>query len=133
MHKIRFQFSKFFLVGGLNFVFTFLMFFLFVKFLNINYIASLVFVSIVGMLFTYSLNYIWVFKPGGSLKFGRRLAKYMLAGLLSLAINTWILKYLVDRTSADPFYVQVFLIPFIVIFNFLTAKLWSLCASCEDD
>jgi len=36
------------------------------------------------------------------------------------------LSFIVESGSYDPFYVQVALIPFIVIFNFSTAKFWSL-------
>jgi putative flippase GtrA len=84
------------------------------------------------MILTYSLNHVWVFKPEENLAFGGRLVKYILAGALSIALNVLVLKYLVDRTNYYPFYVQMALIPFIVTFNFSTAKLWSLRASHED-
>jgi hypothetical protein len=37
-----------------------------------------------------------------------------------------VLGAIVERTAYDPFWVQTALIPFIVVFNFATAKFWSL-------
>ena len=41
------------------------------------------------------------------------------------------LGYIVEHTDFDPFYVQLALIPFIVVFNFSTAKYWSLRPSSD--
>ena len=45
---------------------------------------------------------------------------------LGIALNMLLLSYIVEHTGFDPFYVQMALIPLIVIFNFFTAKYWSL-------
>ena len=126
MHKLKIEFSKFTIVGAVNFIFTFVLFFLLVKIIQWNYLASLVAVSLLGMILTYSLNHVWVFKPEQKLAFRGRLFKYILAGLVSISLNLIVLEYIVKRTGFDPFYVQTALIPFIVIFNFSTAKFWSL-------
>ena len=126
MHKLRIEFSKFTVVGALNFVFTFVLFYLLVKIILWNYLVSLVAVSFLGMILTYWLNHVWVFKPEEKLAFRGRLIKYILAGLLSISLNLVALDYIVERTGFDPIYVQLVLIPFIVFFNFSTAKFWSL-------
>lgn len=126
MHKLSVEFSKFTVVGVLNFVFTFVLFYISVKVLSINYLIALMAVSLLGMLFTYSLNYLWVFKPEQKISFKGRLLRYILSGMLSISLNLWLLEYLVVRTKFDPFYVQTALIPLIVIFNFCTSKFWSL-------
>ena len=126
MHKLKIEFSKFTVVGAVNFVFTLVLFYLLVKVIQINYLISLVAVSLMGMVLTYSLNHTWVFKPEDKLTFRGRLLKYILAGLLSIALNLVALSYIVEHTGFDPFYVQTALIPFIVIFNFVTSKFWSL-------
>lgn len=126
MHKLKIEFSKFTLVGAMNFVFTLVLFYLFVKVLLVNYLIALAVVSLLGMILTYLLNYIWVFKPERELTFGSRLPKYIFSGFLSILANTAALGYIVEHTHLDPFYVQFALIPFIVIFNFSTAKFWSL-------
>jgi putative flippase GtrA len=78
------------------------------------------------MLFSYVLNFTWVFKPEEQIRFRARFAKYFLASAVSIALNLMVLGAIVERTAYDPFWVQTALIPFIVVFNFATAKFWSL-------
>lgn len=122
------QLSKFTVVGGLNFVFTLVLFYLAVAVLHVNHLIALVLIALIGMLLTYTLNYYWVFKPSEKLAFGSRLAKYIGAGLVSVALNVLLLHLLTMKTHIAPFYGQLLLVPFVVLFNFLTAKLWSLRA-----
>ncbi|PBI87011.1 GtrA-like protein [Variovorax boronicumulans] len=122
------QFSKFTVVGGLNFLFTLVLFYLSVVVLHINHLIALVLVSLIGMLLTYTLNYYWVFKPSEKVTFGSRLAKYIGAGLVSVGLNVLLLHLLTSSTHIAPFYGQLLLIPFVVLFNFFTARLWSLRA-----
>lgn len=129
MHKLKIEFSKFTVVGAINFVFTFMLFYVLVKVILVNYLIALVVVSLLGMILTYSINHAWVFKPEQELAFRGRLLKYILAGLLSTSLNLIALNYIVTCTQFDPFYAQTALIPFIVFFNFSTAKFWSLKAS----
>lgn len=126
MHKLKIEFSKFTVVGALNFIFTFVLFYMLVKLVKLNYLISLTTVSLLGMIITYSLNYVWVFKSEEKLAYKGRLLKYVVAGFLSILLNLIALDYIVERTAFDPFYVQIALIPFIVIFNFSSAKFWSL-------
>lgn len=126
MHKLRIEFSRFTVVGALNFIFTFVLFYMLVKVINFNYLISLTVVSLLGMIITYSLNYVWVFKSEQKLVYKGRLLKYILAGFFSILLNLIALDYIVGRTAFDPFYVQMALIPFIVVFNFSSAKFWSL-------
>ena len=126
MSKLKLEITKFTIVGAINFVLTFVMFFTLVKIIEVNYLVSLVVASAVGVVFTYIFNFVWVFKPEQKLLFRERFIKYFLASLLSIALNVLILKYIVERTGFDPFYVQIALIPLIVIFNFSSAKYWSL-------
>ncbi|MDO8264598.1 MAG: GtrA family protein [Gallionella sp.] len=126
MHKLKIEFSKFAIVGALNFIFTFILFYIFVKVINFHYLIALMAVSLLGMILTYSLNHVWVFKPEQKLAFRGRLVKYVLSGFLSISLNLVALEYIVEHSDFDPFYVQTALIPFIVIFNFSTARFWSL-------
>jgi len=129
MHKLKIEFSKFTVVGAINFVFTLVLYYFLVKVIQVNYLISLVVVSLLGMVLTYIFNYVWVFKPEKNLEFKDRLYKYILAGLISITLNIIILDYIVSRSDFDPFYVQLGLIPLIVVFNFSTAKYWSLRGS----
>lgn len=118
--------TKFTIVGAANFILTFIVFTAMLKVFGVNYLLSLVVAWVVGMLFSYVLNFTWVFKPQQKIQFKARFFRFFLASALSIALNMLALSYIVERTGFDPFYVQLALIPFIVIFNFSTAKFWSL-------
>lgn len=126
MSKLKVQVTKFTIVGIVNTVLTFIVFFLLLKVFTVNYIVSLICTWIVGILFSYLFNYLWVFKPEQQIKFKERFIKYTLCYLLSFASNIIILNYIVEHKKFDPLLVQTALIPFIAIFNFSVTKYWSL-------
>ena len=94
--------------------------------MSVNYLLSLCAAWIVGLLFSYVLNFSWVFKPEQKIQFKARFLRYFLASVVSIVLNMLILSYIVEHTDFDPFYVQMALIPLIVVFNFSTAKYWAL-------
>ena len=126
MHRFKIEATKFTFVGAANFLFTIIVFTVMLKVLGVGYLLSLTAAWVVGIIFSYVLNFAWVFKPEQKVQFRARFIKYILASLFSIALNLLALHYIVERTGFDPFYVQMTMIPFIVIFNFSTAKYWSL-------
>ena len=133
MHKFKIEATKFTLVGVANFVLTFAVFTAMLKALGMSYLLSLVAAWVVGMLFSYALNFLWVFKPEQKIQFKTRFVRFFLASVISIALNMLALSYIVEHAGFDPFYVQMALIPFIVIFNFATAKFWSLCPARDGE
>lgn len=126
MQRLKIEFSRFAVVGAANFVVTFVLFYLLVQIVAINYLIALIGVSLIGMIFTYSFNYMWTFKTEDKLVFRERLLKYVISGVSSISLNAAALGYIVESTNFSPFYTQLALIPVIVIFNFSTARFWSL-------
>jgi putative flippase GtrA len=96
------------------------------KVMSLNYLLSLSMAWVVGLFFSYALNFSWVFKPEEQLQFKARFLRYFLASIVSIVLNMLILSLIVERTGLDPYYVQFALIPLIVLFNFSTAKYWAL-------
>lgn len=129
MHKFNIEAAKFIVVGAVNFALTFAVFTSMLKVMEINYLLSLATAWAVGMLFSYVLNFAWVFKPEQKIQFNARFVRFFFASVLSIGVNMLVLRYMVERTNFDPFYVQMMLIPFLVIFNFGTAKFWSFATS----
>lgn len=129
MHEFKVEATKFTLVGAANFALTFIVFSVMLKVLSVNYLLSLGTAWVVGMLFSYVMNFSWVFKPEQKIQFKARFVKFFLASAFSIAMNMLLLSYIVEQTKFDPFYVQIVLIPLIIVFNFSTAKFWSLGAS----
>jgi putative flippase GtrA len=127
--RIKGEVAKFTLVGAANSILTFVVFTLLLKALSLHYLFSLLVAWLVGITFSYTQNFLWVFKPEKKIQFKARFLKFLVASALSLGLNLLSLRFLVESTGWDPFYVQSALIPFIVAFNFSTAKYWSLRAA----
>lgn len=128
MKKINVEVTKYIVVGAINYVLSFAIFFWLLKIAGVNYLLSLAVVAVLGVLFTYTLNYIWVFKPESKIKFKGRLIKYTASSFTTIIMNLIILRLIVEHRQYDPFYVQVALTPVIVAINFIAAKFWSLKA-----
>lgn len=126
MHRLKIEVAKFTLVGAANFVLTFVVFTMMLKVMLVNYLLSLSVAWFVGLLFSYVLNFSWVFKPEQEIQFKARFLKYFLASVVSIVLNILILGLVVECTDLDPYYVQLALMPLIVLFNFSTAKFWAL-------
>ena len=126
MRILKHEITRFAIVGAINFVLTFVVYYVLVRMAGVNHLLSLVASWLLGMLFSYVMNFSWVFKPEEQLQFQERFAKFFAASTLSILLNLLALHYIVESTGFDPFYVQCALIPLIVVFNFSTAKFWSL-------
>lgn len=126
MHGLKVEVTRFTLVGAVNFVLTFIVFTVMLKVMAMDYLLSLIAAWLAGLFFSYVLNFSWVFMPEETIQFKSRLMKYFLASAVSIVGNVLVLRGIVENTGSDPFYVQLVLIPVIVLFNYLTAKYWSL-------
>lgn len=120
------QAARFLVVGAANFVVTLAIFYGMLRFFEANYLLSLACAWAIGMLFSYVVNFAWVFKPEERIRFNRRFVRYATAGATSVLLNMAALRLVVDSTGLDPFLAQCALIPLIVGFNYATAKFWSL-------
>lgn len=126
MHRLKIEVTKFTLVGAANFGLTFVVFTMMLKVMLVNYLLSLSVAWLVGLLFSYALNFSWVFKPEQEIQFKARFLKYFLASVVSIVLNILILGLIVECTDSDPYHVQLALMPVIVLFNFSTSKFWAL-------
>ncbi len=120
-----FQFIKYFIVGCFNFVFTYLIYFLLIK-INVNYLISFSISWISGVILTYIINFIWIFKPKKRIDFKLRFLKYFIIYITSFLLNLFLLNFLVEAIKFNPLFVQLFIIPIIVVINFLGIKYLSL-------
>jgi putative flippase GtrA len=121
-----FEFIKYLFVGGANFIFSIVLFFLFLKVLLVDYMVSFVITWLFGIFLTYIINFLWVFKPEEKLEFKKRLPKYFMVYVISFIVNIIILRFLVKTYDVDPFWIQFFILPIVVLINFFGFKLWAL-------
>lgn len=124
--RLKIEITRFFLVGAVNFVITLVIFYSLLRIVKIDYLLALTVSWIVGLIFSYTVNFVWVFKPESQLQFRKRFIRYFVANGVSFTLNIFLLSIAVDTFKWDPFISQFALIPVVVCFNFLTAKYWSL-------
>lgn len=117
---------KFLFVGGINTIFTTIVFIVALYLLQFHYLLALTISWVLGNILTYILNFSWVFKPEKQLRFQERYVKYFVSNGISFLLNLITLHYLTIKTGYDPFFIQLGLMPAIVIVNFLSAKFWSM-------
>lgn len=120
------QFIKYLFVGGLNFIFGVITYYLFLHVVHLHYLIAFSLSWILGVLLTYIINFVWIFRPDEKLNFRARLFKYFVVYLTSYLVNIWLLKSLTDYLQQDPFYIQFGIIPIVMLINFLGMKFWSL-------
>lgn len=120
------QFPKYIFVGGLNFVFGLVTFYVLLHILYLNYLLAFSITWILGVLLTYIINFVWIFKPNEKLTFRVRLFKYIIVYLASYLVNILLLKVITEYTRQDPFYIQFGIIPIVMTINFFGMKFWSL-------
>jgi putative flippase GtrA len=120
------ELAKFTLIGAVNFAFTFVIFYILITTFNVSPSLALIVASLFGMIFTYHLNRKLVFNSQEKSEFKRGLARYVIAGSVSVGLNALALEYIIKKFGWNPFLIQLSIIPFIIAFNFSTAKFWSL-------
>jgi putative flippase GtrA len=118
------HFLKYSFVGAFNAVFTFLFYFILLKVIRLHYLVSFSVSWLLGVLLTYIINFLWVFKPEQKLVFKSRLLKYFTVYITSYLLNMFLLKQLTELTRQDPLLVQLVIIPVVVAVNFAGIKYW---------
>lgn len=119
------EFFRYLITGGLNAVLTFLVFVAGLYVLHIHYLLALIAAFLAGTVFTYVLNFVWVFRPENDFSFRRRFFKYLLPNVATFSINLAALYVLVDFLGGDPLLCQIVLMIVVVAANFLFAKYWA--------
>ena len=120
------EFIKFLFVGAANFLLSMVLFLILLKVLVLDYILSFAITWLFGILLTYCINFLWVFKPSEKLEKKKRFPKYFLVYLLSFFVNIILLKYMLNTFGFDPFWIQFLIIPLIMLINFVGFKYWAL-------
>lgn len=120
------KFSKYVIVGLTNSLLTGSLYYVLLRYAHIDYMIAFSISWVIGVLYTYVVNYVWVFKPSAKIEFKRRLWKYSSTYILSYIVNMFALKKLVTVFRFDPFWAQVTIIPIIVAINYTIIKNWAM-------
>jgi len=120
------QFGKYLVVGGSNFFLNLFIYIVLIRVFGCHYLLALSVSWFAGVVFTYTVNFLWVFQPEESLVFRRRFYKYFIIYLSTYLLNMLALEYFVTRVQMDPLYIQLMIMPFVVVLNFTGSKFISL-------
>jgi len=122
MIKSSMQFVKFGLVGVLNTIIGYGIFY-FLVFIKVHYLISLVTSFAISVLNSYGWNRLWVFASHGNhlVEFPKFISVY----LITLAINFVLLPIFVEFFKFDPKVAQLFFVFFLPVVTFLGFKYWS--------
>ena len=121
-----YQFIKYGFVGGINFVFTTLVYWFFLRILSAHYLVSFSASWLSGVILTFFINIKWVFKSNELRDLKRNFLKYLIVYATSFAVNFILLNVGVHYFNFDPFWYQFALIPLVIIINFTGIKYWAL-------
>mgnify|MGYP000892268098 CR=1 FL=1 len=122
--QIPTSFIKYIIVGVSNAIFTTLIYIIALYIFHLKYTISFTISWIMGLLYTYIINYIYVFKPNKKLEFKGRLWKYATIYIISYIVSILLLKLAVEHYKINSILAQLIIIPFIVIINYSGINFW---------
>ncbi|WP_367618591.1 GtrA family protein [Paenibacillus andongensis] len=117
------QSIKFLIIGILNTVVGYLIYFVCLKFFDLNYIFSLLYAHVLGVLHSYFWNSKWTFKKGR--KTYKNLLKFSGVYGVSFLINLLVLYILINYLSLTPLLSQGFALFITTLISFIGHKYWS--------
>ena len=119
------EWLRYLTMGGVNAVLTFFVFVVALKVLYINYLLALTAAFFTGTLFTYTLNFLWVFRLDETFSFNWRFFRHLIPNIMTFLANLGVLYMLVDYLGGDPFFCQILIMFAVIAINFFFAKFWA--------
>jgi putative flippase GtrA len=114
------------LVGCGNAILTIGLYTILITLLGVEYKIAFSISWLAGLVVTYIVNHIWVFKPEQKLKFQHRFGKYLAVYLSSYLISLYLMYLLVESFFIDPILAEFVVIPVIIVINFTGIKYWAM-------
>lgn len=124
MKKLITQIMKFVLVGGLSFVFDFVIYYILTNFFSIYYLVAGFFSFSLSVIFNYLMSMKYVFKSKDDLKKSHEFVIFVTLSVLGLGLNLLSLYILVDLFKMNDLIAKVFVAGIVMIFNFVTRKIF---------
>ncbi|MGX6649015.1 GtrA family protein [Maricaulaceae bacterium MS644] len=118
----RMEILRYLIAGGVNFVFTFTIFFTLIEVLRVNYHIALTITWVASVLFNYTIHMVWVFRVADAVPRDGPLGKYFLVYATAYLLNWGILYGLVEFFDADALLAQLIAIPFVIVYNYAVIK-----------
>jgi len=116
--------GRYVLVGGVVYVFDFLVFSIFVLINNELYAAGNVISRVLGALLGFFLHRSWTFKTKYRHSKDRQLLMYIFLLSVNILVSTLLLYILVDLMLLNEFHARIIIDSIIIIFTFAVSKLF---------
>ncbi len=118
-----FQYVKFIVVGTMNTLISFFIFFVCLTMLQCNYLITLVISYVIGVLNSYFCNSTWTFEKNYTC--GKQFVKFILVYILTFIINFFLVFLLVDAIKISVLVSQGISLFVVSIVSFMAHKYWS--------
>lgn len=122
VNKDIFRFIKFALVGVMNTLLNWSIFFILTK-VELYYIVANVIAYLIATIHSYFWNSIWVFKYNNGSKIKSPI-KFIVLNIIGLLINTIILYVLVDIFNINKLISLMLTTVIVMIINYVANKVW---------
>ena len=122
VNKDIFRFIKFALVGVMNTLLNWSIFFILTK-VELYYIVANVIAYLIATIHSYFWNLIWVFKYNNGSKIKSSI-KFIVLNIIGLLINTIILYVLVDIFNINKLISLMLTTVIVMIINYVANKVW---------
>ncbi len=122
VNKDIFRFIKFALVGVMNTLLNWSIFFILTK-VELYYIVANVIAYLIATIHSYFWNSIWVFKYNNGSKIKSSI-KFIVLNIIGLLINTIILYVLVDIFNINKLISLMLTTVIVMIINYVANKVW---------
>ncbi|NQX60251.1 GtrA family protein [Paenibacillus qinlingensis] len=120
---MRSQTIKFLIVGVLNTIVGYIVYFLCLRSFDLNYMFSLLIAHTLGVVHSYLWNSKWTFKSGSHTY--KNLVKFMGVYVCSFLINLLLLYIMVNYLRINPLFSQVVALFITTVVSFIGHKFWS--------
>jgi putative flippase GtrA len=117
------KFVKFSIVGFVNTVSSYLVFFILLQIIKLGYLLSSIISYIVGIVISYLGNKYWTFQIKRS-AWQIEFTKFLILNIIGLTINTSIMVFLVEIFKLHPLLAQVVAMSIVIFYNFLGSHYW---------
>jgi putative flippase GtrA len=125
--KSRLKFFKYCMVGGLNTLVNWALFYVFES-RGMNYLVANVIAYLIATIHSFIWNNFWVFKSSEA-SFMKAGTKFLIINLIGLSVNAMLMYFFVSISNLNEYVALVITTAIVLFFNYFGNKLWTFKSS----
>ena len=119
---LQVQLFRYLIVGGLAFVVDFIVLFLLVNYLSVNYLVAAGISFLLGLLANYLLSISWVFNQEAKSSISQSVLIFVITGVVGLGINEVFMFTFTHLVGLQYLLSKIFTVPIVLLWNFLSRR-----------